>query len=110
MTDPCPHGHIDRICELCEKDDEISRLTAERDAAFAMSQCQCGTGEACANLVALAAERDALREDAQRWRWVIRLETEGPGLFVIGDDGKRGRLLFGEAAIAAVDAARKGSE
>ena len=36
----------------------VERLTAERDAAFAMSKCECSPDEACANLVRLTAERD----------------------------------------------------
>ena len=34
----------------------IQQLVAERDAAFAMSKCECETNEACANLVNLHAE------------------------------------------------------
>lgn len=48
--------------------DEIERLRAERDAAFAMSRCECDTDEACTNLIAhlrraehAEEERDALR-------------------------------------------------
>jgi hypothetical protein len=48
----------------------IERLEAERDAAFAMSRCQCGTDEACANLARVNAENAALKADALRYRWL----------------------------------------
>ena len=41
---------------------EIDRLKAERDAAFAMSRCECGPDECCANLVRLHKEIANLRE------------------------------------------------
>lgn len=44
----------------------IKALVAERDAAFAMSRCECESNEACKNLVALHDEverlKSALRE------------------------------------------------
>jgi chromosome segregation ATPase len=49
---------------------ERDSLRAERDAAFAMSRCECGTDEACANLAKLRAEVERLRKplDAQAAR------------------------------------------
>ena len=32
MTNQCKHGQLARVCELCEKDAEIDRLAAQRDA------------------------------------------------------------------------------
>lgn len=57
------------IVALCRHDEamaEIERLTNERDAAFAMSRCECGTDEACANLVAKDDEIERLREQLVR--------------------------------------------
>jgi len=58
----------------------ISKLTAERDAAFAMSGCECESNEACANLVQHEAERDALQTklddalvDAKRYEVGVRV-------------------------------------
>ena len=43
---------------------QLERLTAERDAAFKMSKCECGPEECCANLVKAWAERDVARNAA----------------------------------------------
>lgn len=54
---------------LCRHDEamaEIERMTNERDAAFAMSRCECGTDEACTNLVAKDDEIERLREQLVR--------------------------------------------
>lgn len=68
----CKNSFELRSITLCRHDEamaEIDGLTKERDAAFAMSRCECGTDEACANLVAkdgeierLQAENTALRQ------------------------------------------------
>ena len=42
----------------------FAKLTAERDAAFKMSKCECGPEECCANLVKAWAERDVARNAA----------------------------------------------
>ncbi len=98
LTAPkCEHGHLAPVCDLCKKDAEIAalraelaqamkersraiavgddmeqeveRLTAERDAAFAMSRCECATDEACANLAQLRAEVAGLREALHSIAW-----------------------------------------
>ena len=65
--EPLPHHDDIALCRHDEAMVEIERLTNERDAAFAMSRCECGTDEACTNLVAkddkierLRVERDNL--------------------------------------------------
>jgi len=45
---------------------ERDSLRAERDAAFAMSRCECGTDEACANLAKLRAEVERLTDQAMQ--------------------------------------------
>lgn len=45
---------------------EIERLKRERDAAFAMSRCECSPDECCANLVALKAKQVADVEAVMR--------------------------------------------
>lgn len=59
-------------CALLLMCDEIELLRKERDAAFAMSRCECGPDECCANLrvLHLRAENEAL--DAERYRWLRR--------------------------------------
>jgi hypothetical protein len=47
------------------------KAEAERDAAFEMSRCECGTDEACANLARLHRERDAAVQDAGRLRGAL---------------------------------------
>ena len=42
------------------------RLREERDAAFAMSKCECGPDECCANLVRLHRDLAAAREALQK--------------------------------------------
>ena len=46
--------------------ERIAQLEAERDAAIAMSCCECGSDEVCANLARLTAERDEARAEVQR--------------------------------------------
>jgi hypothetical protein len=47
---------------------ELAAMTAERDVAFKMSRCECGTEECCANLVRIQKECAELRKDAERYR------------------------------------------
>jgi len=68
--------------------DEIERLqaendglTKERDAAFAMSRCECGTDEACANLVAKDGEIERLRAENAALR--RQLEGNGTTLYAV---------------------------
>ena len=35
MSNQCDHGHLRRSCELCQRDEEIEQLKAERDALLA---------------------------------------------------------------------------
>ncbi len=32
MSNQCGHGHLRRVCEICQRDEEIEQLKAERDA------------------------------------------------------------------------------
>lgn len=45
----------------------IESLIAERDAAFAMSKCECESNEACANLAALIAENEEYHQVAMNF-------------------------------------------
>lgn len=38
MSKQCDHGHLRRVCEICERDDEIKQLKAERDALKAAAE------------------------------------------------------------------------
>lgn len=72
---------IDPLCRHDEAMAEIERLTKERDAAFAMSRCECGTDEACANLVAKDKEIERLRaENAKLTVACATYEAEAAGL------------------------------
>ena len=92
---------------------EVARLTEERDAAFAMSRCECSSDEACANLVAASREVEALREDAERYRfWRARWKTQfalsGPGkLKMLGTSPSAIERSFESAVDAAIDASLK---
>lgn len=62
-------AHVSRLELVRRQEDEIrdlkaenAALRAERDAAFAMSRCECGADEACANLARLRAEKDEMRK------------------------------------------------
>jgi hypothetical protein len=44
--------------ECCGLTGRATRAEQERDAAFAMSKCECGADECCANLARLQQERD----------------------------------------------------
>lgn len=48
-----------RLTSLME---ENERLKAERDAAFAMSKCECGADEACRNLATAVARAQAAKQ------------------------------------------------
>ena len=53
---------------------ELERLTAERDAALQASRYESDLcGQALEDIKAATAERDALREDAERYRWLRSL-------------------------------------
>ena len=60
----------------------------------------------------LRAENEALRADAERWRWLRYRDSDPAGLFVsVAYDGKiglvdRGYMLAEDALDAAIDAAR----
>jgi len=58
------------VSRLAELRREVERLTEERNAAFAMSRCECAASEFCAQLVAAETEVEALRADAERYRWL----------------------------------------
>lgn len=69
---------------LCRHDEamaEIDGLTKERDAAFAMSRCECGTDEACANLVAKDGEIERLQAENAALR--RQLEGNGTTLYAV---------------------------
>jgi hypothetical protein len=58
--------------------EDLERMRAERDAAFAMSKCECDAHECCFNLVAkdkeiarLRAERDELSAENKRMKLTI---------------------------------------
>lgn len=62
-------AHVCRLDLVRRQEDEIrdikaenANLRAERDAAFAMSKCECGADEACANLARLRADMAELRK------------------------------------------------
>lgn len=46
------------LAEWCN--DEVARLTKERDAAFAMSRCECSSDEACRNISKLREALDTI--------------------------------------------------
>ncbi len=108
------HAHAAAV--TAAKDAEIARLTAERDAAFAMSRCECATDEACAELAKLRAEVAGLRADAERYRYIRDDISIEHGVKM---DGKRGLMAWwtgigvasgsDEHIDAAIDAARKGT-
>ena len=41
MTNQCQHGQLARVCELCEKDAQIAKLTAEYDHAVEQAAANC---------------------------------------------------------------------
>lgn len=62
-------AHVSRLDLVRRQEDEIrdlkaenATLRAERDAAFAMSKCECGADEACANLARLRADMAEIRK------------------------------------------------
>ena len=60
---------------------ERDQLLAERDAAFAMSRCECNSDEACANLAKLHADVERLREFFDADMAVAKIYDEvSPGL------------------------------
>lgn len=53
----------------------------ERDAAFAMSKCECGPDEACRNLAEQHVQIAALKAELQRLQYEKELIAEGIGLY-----------------------------
>jgi len=74
---------VQALCRHDEAMAEIDGLTKERDAAFAMSRCECGTDEACANLVAKDGEIERLQAENATLRQQLA-ETRGKALDEIG--------------------------
>lgn len=73
--------NVQALCRHDEAMAEIERLTKERDAAFAMSRCECGTDESCANLVAKDGEIERLQaENAKLTVACAAYEVEAAGL------------------------------
>lgn len=74
MSNQCGHGHLRRVCEICQRDEEIERLKAERDALKAAAEK--GTEYVLAQINQdLIAERDALKAAAEREKvaqWMIQ--------------------------------------
>lgn len=60
-------------CVTLDKDfllvrrEDYEEMIQQRDAAFEMSRCECGTDEACANLAKLHRELAEARKDAERY-------------------------------------------
>lgn len=58
---------------------QIDTLTAEREAAFAMSRCECEVNEACRNLTALTADRDRLKGRVEELQKALEPFARWPG-------------------------------
>lgn len=56
------HGFTTNPLPDATQSARIAELESERDAAFAMSNCECGADEACRNLVAAEARATAAEE------------------------------------------------
>ena len=70
MSNQCGHGHLRRSCEICQRDEEIEQLKAERDALKAAAEK--GTEYVLAHINQdLRAERDALLELLKLARSII---------------------------------------
>ena len=69
MSNQCGHGHLRRVCEICQRDEEIEQLKAERDALKAAAEK--GTEYVLAHINQdLRAERDALLAEVERLKGV----------------------------------------
>jgi hypothetical protein len=95
--------HIQSVGErIAALEAKLAAAQAERDAAFEMSRCECGTDEACANLARLHRERDAAVADAERYRWLRDVAWSRAAAILYTE-------RYGpEDWDAALDAARKG--
>ena len=71
MSDQCDHGHLRRVCEICQRDEEIAQLKAERDALKAAAEK--GTEYVLAHINQdLKAERDALLAENRALRGLLK--------------------------------------
>jgi len=91
---------------------EVALLTEERNAAFAMSRCECAASEFCAQLVAAETEVEALRADAERYRW---LRNNPPTSLCVRQDratafNTTAVYIDGQNLDAAIDAARASTD
>jgi len=66
-TKACPHGHLARSCELCERDVEIAELRAELDEALPVK---------AAHVEEIAELRAQLAEAEKRNRVVEAINAE----------------------------------
>lgn len=96
MTHQCQHGHLARVCELCEKDAEIARLTnllehrAELQSAGTHPAPCARHCEAVAfeiEIRGLKRQRDALLSAARKAHDMIRIERQFFGDCNVGHDG-----------------------
>lgn len=111
---PAPHPEIRNVQPLysaeslqtLEQDNEW--LRAERDAAFAMSKCECSEDEACRNLVAAEARATAAEAENQRLRAQIEAaESENNLLKQSAQHSAEFATQAIEAKEAALEEARK---
>ena len=105
---PAP-AEVSRLAELRR---EVALLTEERNAAFAMSRCECAASEFCAQLVAAETEVEALRADAERYRW---LRNNPPTSLCVRQDratafNTTAVYIDGQNLDAAIDAARASTD
>lgn len=76
------------LCLHSEASAEIERLKSERDASFAMSRCECGTDEACANMASYRAEIARLTEENKRLREALQLVRLSGGWLRLSEETK----------------------
>ena len=69
--------------QLTERDARISELECQRDAAFAMSHCECQAEEACANLV----RKDARIRELTEWRPMSEAPRDGRDILAMMPGG-----------------------
>ena len=112
----CKHGHLARVCEVCELETELAEAQSRLDAIEKAAQLPNCNGshetiveyieELRAHALHLAAENARLREDAERYLYLRGLILFPTTMITVDDAFKDDPKLFDQA----IDAVRKGKK
>jgi hypothetical protein len=95
VSNQCDHGHLRRSCEICQRDEEIERLKAERDALLGILKDALSHVEWSEKII-----YPFVGEDFQSWRLTVFLGVP------LSESDKSPEAALERTISAAIDAAR----